>query len=448
MRALALLVPLALVSPACGGDDGGGPSFTPAIIPGGGIHDPGLDGPLAVYVIDGESDEPIAGATVHVGDASVTTDATGLALFADVTGPQTVAATAPSHATALWVGVDGANVTIPLDRSPADARPPQAQLTGSITGWSELPPPDPDHVRIALVTFSIDPTPGTHANDIVQPPATGLPTASCLRTRGGSATCNWKLNARAGALALGLVMIDVDNRGTGDTTDDVAVFSGYSVTPITVVDRMNQSGVMLALPPAESGVRPTVALGTPPASLPQVSALVGLDLGAAGVFRVNGLDPTRPGALVPSLALAAGSSYELIGVATEPSTDGTAAQSVVRRRGLTDPAQLSLAGWLAPPTAVASDRASVSFSGAAGGLTVVEIDNAALGVEGRRVMSIAILDGSSQVAIPPAVALPRDPLTVRVTTLDPGAPVDLTDFEAEAVLEGVVAAASDTVALP
>ena len=102
------------------------------------------------------------------------TDATGLALVAGVTGPHSILVQATGHAATLWVGADGANVTIPLDRSPPDtSRRPQAQLTGSIMGWDALPQPEVNHARLALISFAQDPTFGSRANDINQPPPMG-----------------------------------------------------------------------------------------------------------------------------------------------------------------------------------------------------------------------------------------------------------------------------------
>ncbi len=173
-------------------------------------------------------------------------------------------------------------------------------------------------------------------------------------------------------------------------------------------------------------------------------------IGSAGVFRLPGIDPTRGGAVVPSVTVAAGATYELLGVAQEPVADGTAAQSIVLRRGATDPTTLAAGTWLEPPTGLASDRTMVSFvRGAATGPYAVQLDNAGLGVEGRRVMTIAILDGSSTVALPlDRAPLPADPLTMRVTTLDTGAAIDLRDFEVTAVTAQTVAAAVDTIKIP
>lgn len=453
MRSLPLLLSaLALAAPACGGDDSTTPPIAPVLIPGGGVHDPGIAGTVNVYVVDADTDAPIVGAAVRVGTTDATTDATGLVIVSGVDGAQTLVAKAAGYATAMWVGADGANVTIPLDKSPTPlTRPPQAQLTGSITGWAALPRPDNNTIRIALVLFSQDPTLGSKANDINQPAAVNnVPAAACVRSAASNPPCAWKLNARPGAIALGLVMLEVDTRGTAEPTDDATIVTGFAVTPVTVVAGMNQTGVMVDLPPATSTVRPTIDLGTPPAALAQVQSVIGLDLGDRGVLRYTMIDPTRAGAVVPELAIASGSKYELLGLASEPVADGTAAQSMVMRRGLTDVTTLSAGTWLPPPTGLTSDRTTVSFTrGRPEGPYAVELVNAGLGVEGRKVMTIAVLDASSQLTLPTAFApLPTDPLTMRVTTLATGAAVDLTNFEIDALTHGAVAFAADTIKLP
>ena len=81
-------------------------------------------------------------------------------------------------------GFRGANVTIPLDRTPAPTTPPpQAQLSGTITGWDALPAPAAGHVRVALATFAQDRELGSTANDITQPPDVGnIPASACVRS--------------------------------------------------------------------------------------------------------------------------------------------------------------------------------------------------------------------------------------------------------------------------
>src|SRR5262245_54253280 len=87
MRNLTLAAVLSAGLLACGG----GHDVDPKIIPGGGIHDPGIDGEVNVFVIDEDTDAPMADATVRVGTIEGVTDSTGLFVASndDLTGPQT-----------------------------------------------------------------------------------------------------------------------------------------------------------------------------------------------------------------------------------------------------------------------------------------------------------------------------------------------------------------------
>ncbi len=444
---LAVLVPaLALALTACGDDGGNSPA--PAIIASGGVHDPGIDGTVNVFVIDADTDLPLTGATVRIGDVEGATDATGLFVITGVTGPQTILAKASGHAAAMWVGADGANVTIPLDASPTViAPPPQAELAGSITGWDALPAPLANHVRFALVTFAQDAVLGSKANDVMQlPPVNDLPAAACVRLpTAGSPPCAWRLNSRTGTVALGLIVIDLDTRGTPSQADDIQTVTGFSVKqPLTVIGGVAQTGLMMDLPGNVSTASATIDLGTPPAGLSQVNAVVGLELGAAGVLRLSTIDGADPTAIIPSLTVASAATYELIGLAQEPIADGTAAQSILLRRGITAATALAAGAWLPPPTALVSDRVTASFiRGRAAGPYIVELDSAS-----GRALAIAILDASSRVTLPTAFApLPAGALTMKVTTLETGALIDLRDFAVDDLTTGAVRFASDTIKL-
>src|SRR5262245_58750770 len=86
----------------------------PRVIAGGGIGDGHIDGEVNVFVIEGATNQPISGATVDVHGKQATTDGKGLVTFKDVHGPQDIAVKAANYASAVWIGVNGANVTIPL----------------------------------------------------------------------------------------------------------------------------------------------------------------------------------------------------------------------------------------------------------------------------------------------------------------------------------------------
>src|SRR5262245_14224624 len=118
MKNLAWLLVCAGIAGACGG---GSNSADPMLIPEGGVGSGRIDGKVNVYVIDSDTYAPINGATVYVGALSGSTDATGLHTFEDgsLSGPQTISATATGYAASTWIGANGANVTIPLDKTGA-----------------------------------------------------------------------------------------------------------------------------------------------------------------------------------------------------------------------------------------------------------------------------------------------------------------------------------------
>src|SRR6187431_155014 len=86
---------------------GGGNDVDPRVIPGGGVGDPGIDGEVNVYVIDDDTDEPIAGAAVHIGETEGETDDDGLYVATGVSGPQTITVIADDYTTSTWFGADG-----------------------------------------------------------------------------------------------------------------------------------------------------------------------------------------------------------------------------------------------------------------------------------------------------------------------------------------------------
>src|SRR5689334_9828314 len=108
---LAALLVIGGVGAGCGG----GPNNPDArLIPGGGVGDGAIDGAINVIVIDQDTDQPISGAQVFLGDVAPfqggSTDANGLFHLEDETlkGPITVTATAANYVNATWFGVDGA----------------------------------------------------------------------------------------------------------------------------------------------------------------------------------------------------------------------------------------------------------------------------------------------------------------------------------------------------
>ena len=453
MRKLVAATLVAAGLCACGGDD----AVSPEIIVGGGVRDPGIDGTVNVYVIDEDDDQPITGAAVRVGDVEGTTDATGLFVAKDgaLKGKQTIAVRATSYASSVWVGVDGANVTVPLTRAMTTTTAvPQAELGGTIAGWDALPTPATGHLLAAFVIYSQRRDLGDDEGNNLEPPptATGqLPANVCARGPGGQAPpCAWRINARTGTVAVMAVIVDIDSKNTPEEDDDVVTPIGFAIKhPITVADGADQTGITLDQIPG-TPTTASVSFGTPPAGLSRVAGVVGIDLGDAGVLRpfLLAASPTTSMVTVPSLSSLAGASYEFLGIASEPIDDGTAGQSIVLRRGITSASGIAAGEWLAPPTGLASDRAMVSLTPATGAdLTILEIDTSSGSGDGNRAMSIAIFDGTTTVALPVDFApLPGGALTV---TANGFAAEGFTanDFEVEALVDSVTQLASETIKL-
>ena len=433
---------------ACGGDDG----VDPAIITGGGIHDPGIDGTVNVFVVDEDTDAPIAGAKVRVGKMDGTTDSTGLftAKSDSLSGKQTIAAVASGHVPTLWVGVDGANVTIPLTRTgQATGAPPQALLSGTVTGWASLPAPATGHLLAALVEASAARDLGDDQGTIEQPPpVNNLPANACVRGPGAQVPpCEWRVNARAGTIALMATLVDIDTRGTADSSDDTRTTIGFALEqPLTVVDGVAQTGLALDQV-AGTPTTANVGFGSPPAGLPQVLGIVGLDLGDAGVVRsfLQAATPTASTVVVPSLSGVPGASYELLGVAQEMTMDeATRGSSLVLRRGLTSAAGLTAGDWLPPPAGLAFDRTTLSVAPVAGAdVSIVEIDTSSGSGSSTRAMSVAIFDGTTTIALPVDLApLPSGSLTVRASGFDADG-FRPNDFEVETLLDAVTRLAGE-----
>jgi len=451
MRVANLCSSLLIFAAACGGDDGH--DVTPTLIPGGGVRDPGIDGEVNVYVIDGDTDAPIAGAGVLVGEQEGVTDATGLFVATGVTGPQTAAVKATGYATSVWVGLDSANVTAALERTPAPTtRPPQAELAGTITGWGALAAPAANHFLVGLVSYSQQRELGAKDNELEPPAGTGgIAGNVCARAPTGPVpACAWRVNSRAGTVQLFALIVDVDTHGTATEDDDTPMIINFATSGVlTVASGVNQSGLALTLLPAGSTTTAQVTFGTPPTGLSETFGVVGVDVGAAGLMQIGTVGSTTTSVVLPSLAAIPGATYQLIAVAQEPVTDGTAAQSIVLRRGLASASALAAGEWLAPATGISSDRATVSFGRVAGASAhTIEVDSAAGSGPATRAMSVLILDDSATVTLPTGFApLPSGSLLVRATAIDAGASFDPQDFQLDDLADVLARLSAETIRL-
>jgi hypothetical protein len=441
---------LAVVLCACGGDE---EKVEPAIIVGGGIHDPGIDGTVHVYVIDDDTDAPIAGATVRVGTIEGQTDATGLfTAEGDLRGKQTVIAKATNYAASVWVGADGANITIPMTRATTTTEEPeQAELAGTIDGWDELPLPTGNLITVALVTYSQSARLGDDDGNNLPPPAVNSNICAQFPAPAPRTPCAWRINARAGTIAVGAALGELDTKGTQTEDDDEITFDSFALKqPIIVADGADQSGITLDMLPSGSATTASVSFGTPPSAFSTVAGIVGVELGETGILRIGQVAPERTSVVVPTLSAISGATgYEFLAFATEPVTDGTAGQSVVLRRGITSASAIAAGEWLNAPGGLASDRSSVSFNPSSGAFgTIIEIDtNPATGT-GVRAMSIIVLDATTSVTLPVEFApLPSGALRVTANALDAGDEFAVDDFEVETLIDSVQRLAGETIEL-
>jgi hypothetical protein len=388
----------------------------PRLIAGGGIGDGAIDGRLNVHVIDGAG-APVVNATVRVGDTDKTTNEKGLVTFGDVDGPQTISVKADGYRSAVWVGANGANVTIPL-RPLAPPVPDQATLSGSIVGWNPTPSGQ-NHIKAAIVFASQTDKLDDPANEIM--PGAGNICGALQQT------CAWTIAARTGTITVVAMIVDRDTKGTLSTADDTTAVIGWAHRTVTVERGVNQSGLELAMVEAGNLETVTVDVGTPPAGLTQINAIVGIEVSQDEVIQLPLILVTDQRSLLAPKRTVFGpdATYRLTAVAqTTSGEDG--AQSIVLRRGDLD-TQLAAGAWLVPPTNVSATRTSASFDPVAGAkLHVIVWEDR----DGRELLDITLFDSKLKaVDVPSLVALGVDASMARVTGID--ADLDLEDFSLE-----------------
>jgi hypothetical protein len=434
MRSLATGLFVVLV--ACGG---GKNDADPRVVPGGGIGDGEINGFLNVHVIDEDTDEPVSGATVMVGEPGAepltgVTDSSGLYRFeADISGPQTITAVATGYVTATWYGANGANVTIPVNGE-GTADVPQATLTGGIEGWDTMDP-DPDHFLIALVQYSQTTGLGDEENNLPQGGIPGqLPANACSRPALGN--CNWTLNSRTGEVAIYAILVDIDTNGTPeDDTDDVwEVFGLAHDLSVTVEDGVDQDGIMLTqVDPGELGPI-DVTLAAAPSGLTEEFWLVGVELPDVGLLMFPGTSEQEIIMMVPNLSGDfADASYRVVAAVSDAVQDG--AQTIIVERNVTDVDGHTAPDWLPLATDLGVTAGAFSFTGVEGAAAhIIDLEDG----PGNTVWAIGLFDGRTEFTLPAVDPdpLPSGEITFRVSAFevngfDPG------DFALDDILDQV-----------
>ena len=231
MRSFILCAAAAGATIGCGSSTGSGPdAYTgnhppPRVIPGGGIGDGAIDGVVNLYVIDDLTRQPVAGATVRVGGMDGMTDSSGLFVANNVEGPQTVSIAASGYRSELWLGANGANMTVDVKLA-TDPGTTSANISGSITGFDAVTVPAGHH-KAAIVAYSQD----DKASDAENNLATAF-NANICDTALANGTCSFTVTTRTGHVALIAMILDHDLNGTPlDGSDDKFTIIGWRRAP-------------------------------------------------------------------------------------------------------------------------------------------------------------------------------------------------------------------------
>ena len=417
---------------ACG-DDGSSTTTTPdsptgnhpapQLIPGGGIGGGAIDGVVNLYVIDDTTRQPLANATVRVGTLDGTTDATGLFVAEGVVGPQTVIAKVANYRSEVWVGANGANMTLSL-KPAVDPVPGRANLVGSIAGFDQLNVGT--HRKAAIVTYSNDDKAGDAANNI----KTASDANICDAAPGQP--CNFAITTRTGKVALIAIVYDHDTKNTVQTTDDTFMPITWAyATDLDVVGGVDQTGVTLSLVAAADLANVIVDFGTPP-NLMNVAAVVGVETATSGTMQLVPTFATTaaPTVLAPKLSAIPNSKYRLTAIASAGDTPLDAGSFVLHRAQTST--SLAASPWLDVPGGVTLSRTTASWSALAGAaIQGVEYDQ-----DTTHLLSITAFDGSTSVTIPDLVALPTSGTLIGKATALQGT-VDLMNFSGDEVMTKV-----------
>jgi len=431
---------------------GGGNNAAPTLIPGGGVGSGSIDGLVNVYVIDQDTEAPIANAKVRVGTLDGVTDATGLFAANDggLSGPQDVTAVADGHVATMWVGVDGANVTIPVAVSGNNTPTvPHAELDGDLTGYDQLMPATSNDALYIAVLYSQTSDIGAPENNLQQP-AGAIPQVPqitgniCLKSSLASTQCGWKVNARTGRVALLATIANHNLNGTPtDPSDDIVTVTGYAaLTGITVNDGANQTGLALTQLAAGDTANGGLDFGTPPAALMDVKGYLEVDLGEDGLVPIgNILTPAAHTMLVPKPSAFPGSTYRALARASVSDTSET--QSLILKRDIADASNIALGDWLPTPTGLSVNGDSILFDAVPGAIVQgADIEDPT----GNTVWTVTVFDGSTTATIPTDLApIPTGSDTLRGTAID--ADIDVTNFNLENKFDVVTRISADTASI-
>lgn len=394
-----------------------GNSPDPRLIKGGGVGDGAIDGLVNVYVIDNDTDAPIVDATVEIGGKDQQTDDTGLVIFQDVSGPQTVAIKASGYRGAVWQDANGANLTIAVSKL-GNLIAQQATLAGSIAAWDTVTVPS-GHAKAAFVAYSQTDGFGDSGNNLTTPNSGNV----CF---GNPSTCTFSIVSRTGTVTLTAAIVDIDPHGNLDTTDDTYSIIGWATGPAVQVDAgIDQSGLVLTQLEPGKLQNITIDYGTPPDALTKHDALLGIELSKDEILQLPVLPSGATTALMPTLAaFSPGVTYRLTAVAQTTETDPP--QSVIIQRGQTA-TTLAAEMWLATPVNVTATRTSAALDK----VTNAKLHSVQWSDANGVVLEITMFDAAkTTTTVPALLALPTSgTLTFKAQGI--GADLDPQDFSLE-----------------
>jgi len=452
---------VAILALGCGGVSG---PPAPHIIRGGGVADGKISGNLNVYVTDEETRNVISSASVRVGASSdpdacvLLTDSTGLAKFEpmgcpSLTGPVTVTVSATGYGPVTWIGVNGANLTIPIRATnppPVDS----AHVRGTISGWSSLPQPAANHQTLAVINYSQTDTLGDRANDIAQGTRTvtiatvpvTIPANVCV-INVAITDCNWQLTTRTGAQAVYALIADQYNNMTpDDDSDDTFTVTGWAIkTGLSFGKDEDASGVTLEMIADADAQTFTATFASLPSGMDYMGAFPAMELGDDGRIPLVSpvLDATHTTTRVPKpTGMLAGIRYSLIAQAQDAQNQPRPS-SLAWLHDVNIASTVAVSSWLAPPSSILVNGGTYSFNPAAGAtLHGGEIQDAT----GNRLWSITLFDGSASFTLPGLSPdpLPSGMLQFQASSLSiPG--IDLGNFKLDDAKDKIVGIAQDNV---
>jgi hypothetical protein len=375
---------------------------------------------------------------VRVGSVDGTTDATGLFIAEGVVGPQTVLVKASGMRSEMWMGANGANMTIAMEAA-VDPTPTKANISGSITGFANVAV-GTGHNRTAIISYSNDDKLSDAENNIATTGNTNICTTNV--PTGG---CTFTVTTRTGNVALIAAIYDHDTNGTPlNGNDDTFTLKAWAtVSGLNVANGVDQTGVALQVVGATSNV--TASFGSPPANMPNVAGIVGIELGASGTLQLAPafLTPSAPTVMAPALSAFSGATYRLAALANNGDT-ATSAGSFKLIRGQTS-TSLDAGTWLGTPSSLTLTRSGGSWTQVSGALIQgVEYES----LDGtQHMLSVTSLDGSTSFTVPELLALPTGGTLIARGTALMATGLDLQNFSLDEALPKVTGFSAQPVQL-